>query len=250
MRFSSIASCLTAVAGLVNGGPVTPCKPTKPPYFLLVGDSTVAVDGGWGDGFLSYLQDGGEGENRAKSGATTVTWKSDGRWDWLVETIGSVKDDYEPIVTIQFGHNDQKVMTLDEFRVNMVGYADDIKALGGTPIFISSLTRRTFKDGKVVQNLKEWRDEALVAAEAAGVQFVDLNMASTTYVDAIGAENAQYYNWEPSDRTHLNPAGEIVFGRMTLDLVLEVRPDLDRYFEANEALSEKIENGEFTTGEE
>ncbi|KAG9257205.1 SGNH hydrolase-type esterase domain-containing protein [Emericellopsis atlantica] len=248
MRLSSIVSCLTAVVGLVNGGPVT--RQTKPPYFLLVGDSTVAVDGGWGNGFLSYLQDGADGENRAKSGATTVSWKSDGRWDSLVETIGNVKDDYEPIVTIQFGHNDQKVMTLDEFRVNLIGYANDIKALGGTPIFISSLTRRTFEDGKVVQNLKDWRDETLVAAESTGVQFVDLNMASTTYVDAIGAEDAQYYNLEPSDRTHLNPAGEIVFGRMTLDLLLDVRPDLAGYFEANEALSEKIANGEFATGEE
>jgi lysophospholipase L1-like esterase len=132
MRLFSVNFCVTAVAGLVSGGLVT--RQTKPPYFLLVGDSTVAPDGGWGDGLLAYLKEGAEGENRAKSGATTVSWKSDGRWDSLIETIGNTKAEYEPIVTIQFGHNDQKVMTLDEFRANLLEYADDIKALGGTPV--------------------------------------------------------------------------------------------------------------------
>jgi lysophospholipase L1-like esterase len=89
-----------------------------------------------------------------------------------------------------------------------------------------------------------------VAAESAEVKYLDLNMASTIYVDAIGTEDAQYYNLSEDDRTHLNVAGQTVFGRMTLDLLLEIRPDLAGYFASNEALSEKIANGEFATGEE
>ena len=58
------------------------------------------------------------------------------------------------------------------------------------------------------------------------------------------------YNLASDDRTHLNPAGEAVFGRMTLDLLLEARDDLGEYFESNEALSEKIANGEYATGDE
>lgn len=79
---------------------------------------------------------------------------------------------------------------------------------------------------------------------------MNLNNASTTYVNAIGEENAAYYNLDGDDGTHLNTAGEAVFGRMTLDLLLEAREDLDTYFEPNDELSNKISQGEFATGDE
>jgi lysophospholipase L1-like esterase len=94
----------------------------------------VAVNGGWGDGLLSYVKDPAKGENRGKSGSTTVSWKTNGRWDALIESIGSSVDDYEPIVTIQFGHNDQKTLTLGEFQSNLEGIATEIKEAGGTPV--------------------------------------------------------------------------------------------------------------------
>lgn len=77
---------------------------------------------------------------------------------------------------------------------------------------------------------------------------MDLNIASTNYVNAIGAENSTAYNLGGTDRTHLSPAGEIVFGRMVVDLLLEKRGDLAEYFSADEEISEAIKNGEFTTG--
>lgn len=115
---------------------------------------------------------------------------------------------------------------------------------------ITSLTRRTFSGGEVVQNLAEFSAATISAAGAVGAQYLDLNRASTDYVNAIGEDNAQYYNLASDDRTHLNAAGEIVFGRMTLDLLLEARADLAEYFSSNQALSDKIANGEFATGDE
>jgi hypothetical protein len=44
--------------------------------------------------------------------------------------------DYETIVTMQFGHNDQKALTLDEYRGNLEGLAADIQDLGATPVCI------------------------------------------------------------------------------------------------------------------
>lgn len=117
-------------------------------------------------------------------------------------------------------------------------------------ILITSLTRRRFENGEVVQNLAEWRGKTIEAAKAVGVKWLDLNKASTNYVNVIGEEDAHYYNLNGSDRTHLNEAGEKVFGRMTLDLLLEAREDLGIYFESNEALSAKIAKGKFATGEE
>ncbi|WAO91726.1 SGNH-hydro domain-containing protein [Fusarium falciforme] len=239
---------ITLFAIISGASPANFCA--KPPYFLLIGDSTVAVNGGWGNGFLSYLKSPGLGENRGVSGSTTVSWKSNGRWDALIETIEASKGEFEPIVTIQFGHNDQKVLGQDEFRDNLQAMAIEIEEVGGTPIFITSLTRRRFEDGQVVENLADWRNKTIEAAKAVGVKWLDLNKASTDYVNTIGEDNAHYYNLNGSDRTHLNLAGEIVFGRMTLDLLLKARPDLRMYFESNVELSDKLANGEFATGEE
>jgi hypothetical protein len=79
---------------------------------------------------------------------------------------------------------------------------------------------------------------------------LDLNKASTTYVNAIGEANADKYNMEEGDKTHLNAAGKIVFGRMLADLLVQVRTDLTTYVKENNALSDKIWAGQFATGSE
>ncbi|KAJ1711781.1 SGNH hydrolase-type esterase domain-containing protein [Aspergillus flavus] len=247
MRFSALG-LVAALLSQVQAGPVA--RASKTPYFFLIGDSTVAVNGGWGNGLLAYLKDPAKGENRAVSGTTTVSWKANGRWDDLIKSVESNAANYEPIVTVQFGHNDQKSLTLAQFTSNLESIATDIQGAGGTPIFITSLTRRNFDGDEVKQDLKDWRDATITAAQAVGIQYLDLNTASTNYVNAIGEENAIKYNLTPDDRTHLNPAGEAVFGRMTLDLLLQARGDLNAYFEPNEALSERIANGEYATGDE
>lgn len=132
MKLSGILSLLACAIGLVQSSPVS--RAAKPPYMLLVGDSTVAVNGGWGDGLLAYIKGLAEGENLAKSGTTTSSWKSNGRWNALLQTVNETKTDYEPIVTLQFGHNDQKYLTLDEYRANLVNMTTEIKRAGGTPV--------------------------------------------------------------------------------------------------------------------
>ncbi|KAF6825268.1 hypothetical protein CPLU01_10394 [Colletotrichum plurivorum] len=246
MKLSTVTLFLALAADMVFGNPIAKTK--KSPYFFLIGDSTVAVNGGWGDGFLSYLKDPAEGENRGVSGSATVSWKSDGRWASLLQGINDTRAEYEPIVTVQFGHNDQKSLTLDELRGNLVDIASELKGAGATPIFITSLTRRRFEDGKVVQNLHDWRGKTIAAAKDGRIKWLDLNIASTWYVNAIGSESSTAYNLGGTERTHLSPAGEIVFGRMVVDLLLEKRADLAEYFSADEEVSEAIRNGELTTG--
>lgn len=100
----------------------------------------------------------------------------------------------------------------------------------------------------MVRDLAEWRGKTIAAAKASSVRWLDLNLASTDYVNTIGEENAQYYNLASTDRTHLGEAGEIVFGRMVVDLLLEKRSDLEVYFSADQEITDAIANGEFTTG--
>jgi hypothetical protein len=115
---------------------------------------------------------------------------------------------------------------------------------------VTSLTRRTFSNGAVVENLAEHSAAAIAAADNLCIQHLDLNRASTDYVNAIGQANADYYNLAAGDRTHLNEAGEKVFGRIVADLLVQARPDVETYLAQNQALSDKIAAGEFATGDE
>ncbi|CEN60924.1 hypothetical protein ASPCAL07595 [Aspergillus calidoustus] len=249
MKLSPLALAL-ALFTFTTANPLPVPKATKPPFFITIGDSTVAVNGGWGDGFLSFVHDPADGTNRGKSGSTTVSWRANGRWAALVENINSTLADYETIVTMQFGHNDQKSLTLDEYRDNLEGLVSDLQDLGATPIIISPLSRRNFDGDTVKEDFVEWRVEAINAAKNSGVKWLDLTTASTDYVNAIGAENAATYDLSEGDGTHINTAGGIVFGRMVADLLIEKRADLEDYITANEALSEKIWAGEYATGDE
>ncbi|KAF9887411.1 hypothetical protein FE257_010266 [Aspergillus nanangensis] len=249
MKPTTITAILaTLLTQVVHGSP-QPRQDAKPPYFILTGDSTVAVNGGWGDGFLSFVADPASGVNKGDSGATTVSYRNE-FWDEVLSEVANTVSDYEPIVTIQFGHNDQKTLTLEEYGDNLEALATDVQGAGGTPIIITSLTRRAFENGEVIQNLADWRAEAINSAKDVGIQYLDLNIASTDYVNAIGEENGHTYDLSDGDSTHLNAAGEVVFGRMVADLMLEARPDFEGYFTPNEALSEKIANGEYATGDE
>lgn len=112
------------------------------------------------------------------------------------------------------------------------------------------MTRRSFNGDSVDESLSDQRGKTIAAAKEIGVAYLDLNKASTDYVNAIGEDNAAKYDLSDGDKTHLNTAGEIVFGRMVADLLLQERDDLEGYFEPNKALSDKIWGGEFASGDE
>lgn len=82
-----------------------------------------------------------------------------------------------------------------------------------------------------------------MAAEATNTIYLDLNQASLAYIDAIGESAAHAYNLNPDDNTHLNDWGSVVFGRLLADLLLEKKPELAQWIQANETLSELIESG-------
>jgi lysophospholipase L1-like esterase len=84
-------------------------RQAKPAAFFLAGDSTTAVNGGWGDGFLATLRNSAIGQNRGHSGATTASFVAGGDWGKVLNLVKSNKANYDCYVTIQFGHNDQVI---------------------------------------------------------------------------------------------------------------------------------------------
>ncbi|KAI3394134.1 hypothetical protein diail_3187 [Diaporthe ilicicola] len=201
---------------------------TLPASFVLAGDSTTAVNGGWGTGFISFVKSPAKGTNIAKSGATTVSFRNGGYWTKVIDQVKADAATHNVLVTIQFGHNDQKAeanITLSEFQTNLENFAKEVKAAGGTPLLTTSLTRRVFTSThNATDSLHDQRLAAIAAAKATSSPYIDLNQASLQYVDAIGDGPAQAYNLAADDHTHLNDYGSVVFGRMVADLILGHAP--------------------------
>jgi len=156
--------------------------------------------------------------------------------------------------SLQFGHNDQKPtsgVSLTDYRTNLATFASEVTQAGATPILLSPLTRRTFNTttNRVIENLSNETAITLDVAEANDLHVIDLNKASTAYVNAIGQKGADMYNWGENgttgnDRTHLNPWGEVVFARMVSDLLVEkYGEEFGEWTVKNETLSGLIKDG-------
>ncbi|KAJ1326825.1 GDSL-type esterase/lipase family protein [Microdochium nivale] len=225
---------------------LAPAAMAKTPAFFLAGDSTTAVNGGWGDGFLGNLKTPSWGVNVGKGGATTASFEAGGYWDKITKLVADNAKKFDCYVTISFGHNDQKPQNnvpFDVYQANLIRFANVVKGLGGKPILVSSLTRRKFSSANnASDSLANEREAAQTAAKKTGSTFVNLNRASLDYINAIGETIADKYNGpdDPKDKTHLNAWGEEVFGRMVTDLVSRAVPNLEAAFNKNQTMSDLI----------
>jgi hypothetical protein len=77
--------------------------------------------------------------------------------------------------------------------------------------------------------------------------YIDLNKASTNYLNCIGPANAALYNRILGDFTHLNIAGDILFGNMVSMLINDAlgTKGIGRYTYPNATIEKAIERGEF-----
>jgi lysophospholipase L1-like esterase len=71
----------------------------KPVKVVLVGDSTVNDEGGWGPGFRASFGPAIQVINLARNGRSSKSFRDEGLWKGVIDA----KPDY---VLIQFGHND------------------------------------------------------------------------------------------------------------------------------------------------
>lgn len=121
----------------------------------------------------------------------------------------------------------------------------EVRAAKAEPILVTPLTRRQFTGTppRVRENLANETDATLAVAKSSKSRFIDLNEASTEYVNEIGPEASYVYNLASDDYTHLNDWGKVVFGRMVSDLMVEKYKDIAAWTKPNATLSEQIENG-------
>jgi lysophospholipase L1-like esterase len=206
---------------------------------VLVGDSTVATDGGWGPGFCATLTSNVTCVDDALNGRSTKSFIDEGAWKKALTEKGQY-------YFIQFGHNDQKVPTAlhtdadTTFSENLRQYVRETRAIGAFPILVSSLSRRTYKDGKLVDDgLKAYANATKRVAAEEKVTFVDLSAMSTQLLAGMTQEQADSFDAETHpdaaaenagpakpDRTHLNDKGKVVFGSMVADDVIRTQVEL------------------------
>jgi lysophospholipase L1-like esterase len=218
---------------ILNGAPVK---------IVLVGDSTVATEGGWGPGFCADLMPNVTCVDDARNGRSSKSFIDEGLWAKALAEHG----DY---YLIQFGHNDEKPDAARHtdaettYAANLERYIREARAIGAVSVIVSPLARRTFRDGGPSNaDLAVYAQAARRVAEQNDVTFIDLlalsdallskmTQAEADGFDATGHADERAENGKSTvDRTHLNPEGQKAFGRMVADnlvrTLVELGPDV------------------------
>jgi lysophospholipase L1-like esterase len=105
-------------------------------------------------------------------------------------------------------------------------------------VIVTSLSRRNYKDGVLVQDLTAYANAAKRVAMEEKATFIDLNAMSVKLLegmtqtqadqfDATGHEDQRAENGKSRiDRTHLNAKGQALFGRMVADRLVQMQVEL------------------------
>ena len=226
----------------------------EPPVIVLVGDSTVAPNGGWGDGFAGLLAPGVKCINLAKGGRSSKSYRDEGFWQKVLEAKPAW-------VLIQFGHNDQpgkgparETDPNTSYRANMARYVEEAQAAGAKAVLVTSLTRRNFDDhGKILpEGLAPYVESVKALAAEKHVPLIDLNARSVELMESLGPEKAAEFDREvkgpakaavpveprnpvnpdapgPIDHTHLSPKGEEETAKLVATEVRAKLPELAKF---------------------
>jgi lysophospholipase L1-like esterase len=218
MRAMALLLLLMAMAtqaAVTNAPSASAPEPTRPivaSKIILVGDSTTAVVGGWGPSFCAYhVTSFMACVNLARGGRSSGSYRAEGSWDIALAEMRTAG--YRNIwVLIQFGHNDQpgkpgrSTDLATEFPANLARYVDEARAVGAKPILVTPLTRRTFENGKLNNDLEPWAATVRRIAAEKRVPLLDLNADSAAAVQAMGEQAADRFAQLPKDSAPIEPA--------------------------------------------
>lgn len=203
------------------------------PILFLIGDSTVRNHTrgqlGWGDPLADWFDPSRITViNRALGGRSSRTFLTEGLWD---KVLAELKPG--DFVLMQFGHNDGgslddgrgraslkgngdesrvvtnqvsgKIETVHSYGWYLRKYISDAKAEGATPIVLSPVPRKIWKEGKVARASNDYAKWAAEAAKAEGAAFVDLNDIVARHYEELGQEKVDSLFGD--EHTHTSPEG-------------------------------------------
>lgn len=210
--------------------------PARPLRVVIVGDSTVQTYPadqpvrGWGQYIGERFAANVEVVNLALSGRSTKTFREEGLWGKALAAKG---DWY----LIQFGHNDshekgkpESTDAANDFRENLRRFADEARAVGGKPVLITPMHRRTFKaDGSLADNLEPYANAMKIVAKEKGAPVVDLHAASGKLFLKLGDAGSADLSCSSTDRTHFSEKGARVMADLVADGLKENVNGLGKY---------------------
>ncbi|MCA9146438.1 MAG: rhamnogalacturonan acetylesterase [Planctomycetales bacterium] len=192
----------------------------------IIGDSTVAsypnppADRpdltGWGQVFGEFFDERVVVLNHARSGRSSKSFLREGLWD---KTLAD-RPDY---ILIQFGHNDcpgkgdRETNPATDFRDNLRRYVADSRKIGATPILVTPMTRRQFRDGQIHTILRPYAEAMLAVGQEEKVAVIDLHLASVELFNRLGDAGSSSFSASSSDRTHFSREGALVMARIVAD---------------------------------
>ena len=225
---------LVACAHL-SGAADAPALASHKIKIILVGDSTVTDNAGWGLGFKQFLTDGAECINTSQGGRSSESFRREGRWTNAL----ALKGDY---YLIQFGHNNEpgkpgRSTDMPTFVSNMVSYVEEAQAIGAKPVLVTPLTRRQWdKDhpGKIKSSLAPYAEAVRKIAAEKNVPLIDLQARSIELCESLGPEKCLEFSPTKTnadattgyDGTHLNEKGHVLFARLVVDELRKAAPEL------------------------
>ena len=236
-RILSLGAALQ-IGALFNPWILSAADPMPGPVkvrIILVGDSTVTDNAGWGLGFKQFLNANAECINTSQGGRSSESFRREGRWTNAL----ALKGDY---YLVQFGHNNEpgkpgRSTDMPTYVSNMVSYVEEARAIGATPVLVTPLTRRQWDrehPGKIKSSLAPYAEEVRKIAAAQRVPLVDLQARSIELCEALGPEKCLEFsplktNSEGKasyDGTHLNAAGHVLFARLVVQELRKAAPEL------------------------
>lgn len=224
---------------LLTGVLASAATPVK---IVLVGDSTINPEGGWGPGFAAAFTNDVMVINLAMNGRSSKSFRDEGRWAKALE----LKPDY---IVIEFGHNDVpgKGPKLETdagtiYRGNLARYVDEARAIGAKPVLATSIVRRNFgADGKFKPDslvpYVEVTRELAAAMRVPLMEMYELTQAQAEKLGNAGCEaevGAVTKDGKP-DHTHLGPKGQASIGAMAAKEFIRVVPQMAPYWRASQA---------------
>jgi lysophospholipase L1-like esterase len=254
-----------AVAGIAQ---TTAAADALPPVrVLLVGDSTMAPQTGYGNALCARFRPNVTCLNLAKGGRSSASYRAEGSWEKVLGLLHDGGHYQTTYVLIQFGHNDQpgkpgrSTDLATEFPANMARYAQQVAAAGATPVLVTPLSRRSFRDGVLQNDLRPWAEAGIKVAVAEHAALLDLNADSSAAIQSMGmaeadtlamaplptdpGQNTQQAldaaqalakqrgeNYRGFDRTHLGAKGAALFSGMVERELRQAVPATAVYFKA------------------
>lgn len=167
--------------------------------------------------------------NYAQNGRSSKSFIEEGHWQKAL--AGGA--DY---VLIQFGHNDmpgkgpaRETDPNTTYRDWMSRYVDDSRTVGAVPVLVTSMTRRSFRDDKVVTLPGDHAQAVRDLAREKNVPLVDLHASSIRLLNRLGPAESDtlgpVVDGRP-DRTHLSRKGQAVMAALVVRQLCQAVPEL------------------------